>query len=130
MINGMKRMLRAISLLGLTLGLAQPVFADSITYVGTWDSVASGNPVGVGGPGLVAGQKYVIRIAWDNLSTTTDGVDVLNSFFVPSGSTMRTINLSDAGNSLDIFVPMEGLDAGSPFIYTQNETTHFPPYTF
>lgn len=123
-----KTMLRTIYLLGITLALAQTAFAGDITYVGTWDSTASGNPTGVGGPGLVAGQKYVLRISYNNGSTTTDGVDVLDSFFAPSGNTMRTINLNDAGNSLDIFVPMEGLDSGSPFIYTQNEGDHFPAF--
>ena len=125
-----KTILRAIGLLGLMFALAQPASATPMTviYVGTWDSVASGNPIGLGGPGISVGQRYVINITWDDASTTTDGVDVLNSFFLPSGNTMRTIDLTDAGNSLDIFVPMEGLDAGSPFIYTQNESTHFPAF--
>ncbi len=111
---GIKTLLRTICLLVPMLALAQPVSAEDITYVGTWDTTASGNSTGVGGPGMSAGQRYVLRISWDNLSATTDNVDVLTAFFTPSGNLMRTIDLDDPGNSLDIFVPMEGLDAGSP----------------
>jgi hypothetical protein len=52
--------------------------------------------------------------------------NVLTELFTDSGQDMSVIDLNDAGNSLDIFVPMEGLDAGTPFIYAQNESTHFP----
>jgi hypothetical protein len=106
--------------------LSSAVFAAQINviYIGTWDSTGSGNSTGSGGPGLSTGQKYVINISYDDTSTTTNSVDVLDGFFSPSGNTMSTIDLNAAGNSLDIFVPMEGLDAGSPFIYTQNETNH------
>jgi len=123
----MKTLLRTISLLSLTLAMAQPAFAviNSVTYVAGWDSVSSGNPGAVGGPDLVAGQKYVIRISYDDLSTTIDDVDVLDAFFSPSGNLMRTIDLTEGSNSLDIFVPMEGLDSGGPFIYQQDETDHF-----
>ena len=126
--KGMKRLLPTLALLGLALALTQPATADDITYIGTWDSVGSGNPTGSGGPGMAAGQRYVIRISWDNLSAITTGVEVLDSSFSGSGNFMQTINLDDPGNSLDIFVPMEGLDAGSPFIYTQNEGDHFPDF--
>ncbi len=125
--SGTKTLLRMISLLGLTLALAQPAFAviNSVTYVAGWDSVGSGNPGAVGGPDLVVGQKYVIRISYDDSSATTDDVDVLDAFFSPSGNLMRTIDLTEGSNSLDIFVPMEGLDSGGPFIYQQDETDHF-----
>jgi PEP-CTERM motif-containing protein len=125
----MQILFRIIGLLGLTLALTHPANAVNIdiTYVGTWDSISSGNNTS-GGPGLFAGQKYVIRITYDDLSTTTDNVDVLTAFFTPSGNTMSTIDLTNAGNSLDLFVPMEGLDTGSPFIYYQNETDHFPAF--
>ncbi|MCZ6619092.1 MAG: PEP-CTERM sorting domain-containing protein [Gammaproteobacteria bacterium] len=127
---GMKTLMRMIGTLGFALALVSPATAVvmSVTYVGSWDSVSSGNPPGLGGAGVSVGQKYVLRIAWDDISTTTDGVDVLDAFFNPSGNTMRTINLTDTGNSLDIFVPMEGLDAGTPFIYSQDETDHFPAF--
>jgi len=109
-------------------GLASAAIINDVTYVGTWDSVGSGNPLVDGGPGMSPGQRYVVRFSYDLSSTVTQGVDVLTSAFVPSGVTMSTINLNDAGNSLDIFVPMEGLDAGSPLIYSQNEGTHFPQF--
>lgn len=127
----MKISFRAISLLCLTLALIHPAsaVAGDITYIGTWTSPPGpGNPLASGGPGLSTGQRFVIRISYDNSSTTTDNVDVLTSTFTASGSVMRTINLTDAGNSLDLFVPMEGLDSGSPFIYAQNELDHFPSF--
>ena len=85
---GIKTLLRKISLMGLTLALAQPASAEDVTYVGIWDTLASGNPVGMGGPGLAIGQKYVIRISYDNLSLTTDNVPVLTSGFADSGNDM------------------------------------------
>jgi len=112
------------------LFLSSAVFAATIDiiYIGTWDSTGSGNPTGSGGPGLSTGQKYVINISYDDLSAQTNSVDVLNSFFFPSGNTMSTIDLNGPGNALDIFVPMEGLDTSTPFIYTQDETNHFPAF--
>lgn len=102
---------------------ASPV---DVIYIGTWSlAPGSGNGAGVGGPGMAQGQRYVINITYDSVSTVTNGVPVLTGSFTPSGNTMSTIDLSAAGNSLDIFVPMEGFDAGSPFIYVQNETNHF-----
>ncbi|MDF2178070.1 PEP-CTERM sorting domain-containing protein [Aliiglaciecola sp. CAU 1673] len=98
------------------------------TWIGTWGGTGAGNPVGVNGPGMSAGQRFVIRVAYDDASAVTDNVDVLDAFFNPSGELMRTIDLNAAGNSLDIFVPMEGLDAGSPFIYVQSEADHFPAF--
>jgi hypothetical protein len=96
-----------------------------ITYVGTWTlSPGAGNPTGVGGPGMSTGQRYVVRITYDDASITTDNVAMGGS-----GDLMRTINLDAGGNSLDIFVPMEGKDSGSPFVYVQNETNHFPAFT-
>ena len=128
---GLVKMAKLSSAIALTVGilfagLASAAVINDVTYVGTWDSVGSGNPLGVGGPGMSAGQRYVIRFSYDLSSIVTPDVDVLDAFFNPSGEKMSTINLNDAGNSLDIFVPMEGFDAGSPFIYNQNEGTHFP----
>ena len=99
-----------------------------VIYVGTWSSTGSGNPTGVGGPGMSAGQKFVINITYDDTSAVTNNVAVLDSFFGDSGNDMTTVDLSAVGNSLDIFVPMEGLDGGSPFVYNQNETDHFPAF--
>jgi hypothetical protein len=128
MMIGIKTLIRKTGLLGLMLAMAQPAFAaiHDVTYVASWDSVGSGNAVAVGGPGLSVGQKFVIRISYNDISTTIDDVDVLDAFFSPSGNLMRTIDLTEGSNSLDIFVPMEGLDSGGPFIYHQDETDHFP----
>jgi len=124
------RFIRRISVMLAALLVTSATLAATIdvTYVGTWDSTGSGNPTGSGGPGLSVGQKYVIKISYNDLSTATNNVDVLNAFFVPSGDQMTTINLNDGGNSLDIWVPMEGLDGTSPFVYQQNEGNHFPAF--
>lgn len=113
----------------LLLGLASNAVSAAIIeviYVGVWDNTsASANPVGNGGPGVSAGQKYVISFSYDTNSIVTNNVSVPDIALNPTTNLMSTINLSEAGNSLDIYVPMAGLDAGSPFIYTQNETNHF-----
>lgn len=96
-----------------------------VTYIGTWTTApGSGNPVGAGGPGMATGQRYVVRISYDSNSTVINGVPVSGV----AGAQMSTIKLTDASNSLDIFVPMEGLDGGSPFVYAQNESDHFPAF--
>lgn len=100
-----------------TSAFAAPI---DIVYVGTWDSVSGANATGI-----LEDQKYVIRITYDDTSTVSNNVDVLDGGFNASGNLMSTIDLSAAGNSLDVFVPMEAFDAGSPFIYTQDETNHF-----
>lgn len=128
----MEQFVRKIGLIAAAMMLPGIVSVQAatidVTYVGTWDSTGAGNPTGVGGPGMSAGQRFVIRASYDDASARTDNVDVLDAFFSPSGNLMTTINLDDAGNSLDIFVPMEGLDSGSPFIYTQDEGDHFPAF--
>jgi len=116
--------------LGLVAALAaHPAHAAVVnkTWIGTWDATGSGN-VAAGGPGMAAGQRYVVAVSYDDGSAVTSNVDILTGAFTPSGQTMSTINLNDAGNSLNIYVPMEGLDAGSPFIYTQNQGNHFPAF--
>jgi hypothetical protein len=101
------------------------ILTNEIIYVGVWDSTGSGNPTGVGGPGVAAGQKYVIRLSYDDTSIVTNNVAVPDGGGNPTTNLMSTIDLSAPGNSLDIYVPMTGLDTGSPFIYTQDETNHF-----
>jgi hypothetical protein len=121
-INHLGRGFLAAGLLALSsTTFSAPV---DIIYVGTWDNTASGNSTGSGGPGLTVGQKYVIKISYDTAGFT-DNVVVKDAFGNGTNKLMTTVNLQGAGNSLDIFAPMEGLDAGSPFIYTQNETNHF-----
>ena len=97
MIIRIKALIRTLGLLGLALIFAQPASAVpvDIVFVGTWDSTGSGNTA-AGSPGLATGQRYVIRITYDDTSTVTTGVDVLNSFFTPSGDTMQTMDLTDA----------------------------------
>ncbi len=101
--------------------------AISVTKIGTWDSTGSGNSTGSGGPGMFPGQKYVVKIEYDPTSGSNN-VPILDGFFTPSGQTMDVINLQAPGNSIDIFVPMAGLDGSAPYIYTQNETDHFPAF--
>ena len=119
--------LRRAGILLVSTLVAGAVFAApiNVTYIGTWSSTGSGNPAADGGPSISAGQRFVISITYDDASVVTNNVDVPNAFFTPSGASMSTISLQDAGNSLDIFVPMEGFDGASPFVYTQNESNHF-----
>ncbi len=96
-----------------------------VVYVGVWDSVGAGN-FGPGGAGISAGQKYVIALNYDALSIVSNNVAVLDGAFNPTPNLMTTIDLSAPGNSLNIYVPMAGLDtSGNPFIYEQNQSQHF-----
>ncbi|WP_286265895.1 hypothetical protein [Thalassotalea atypica] len=122
----LNRCLVALMLCALSLtNIASAAIIDVI-YVGTWDTVAdTPNSTANGGPGMSVGQKYVIKFSYDDTSTVTNNVAVKDLGFNDTNKSMSTIDLSAAGNSLDIFVPMEGLDAGSPFIYQQDQSNHF-----
>jgi hypothetical protein len=77
------------------------------------------------GPGMAPGQKFVVKISYESTSTVLTR-DVLMESLAPSGQDMFVIELNGGSNTLDIFVPMEGLDSGgTPFIYTQDESDHF-----
>jgi|GEM_PF-6560547 len=111
-------------LLATVSGSASAAIATmDIVYVGVWDSTGFANTL-PGSPGVSAGQKYVISLSYDDTTMVTNGVDVTDLLGNPTGSFMSTIDLSAPGNSLNIYVPMEGLDAGSPFIYTQDANDH------
>ena len=113
-------------LLGATSGVVNAaIIPIDIVYVGVWDSTGSANSVVTGGPGVTAGQKYVITLSYDESSVVTNGVNVTDLGGNPTGNLMSTIDLSAVGNSLNVYVPMAGLDAGAPFIYTQDESDHF-----
>ena len=105
-------------------GMAQAVPVEVIK-IGTWNTATgAGNPLGVGGPGMATGQKYVIKINYDDTSTV-ETRDVVTAGFADSGQDMSVIELTGGSNTLDVFVPMEGLDTSTPFIYTQNDSNHF-----
>lgn len=130
--GGLQLMFRFLIRFALAAGLGgisfgANAFPIDLIKIGTWSGTNSGNPTGVGGPGLAVGQRYVVKISYDSNSTTSTA-NVLTQNFVPSGQDMTTVNLTGVGNSLDIFVPMPAFDAGTPFIYTQNESDHFPSY--
>ncbi len=132
MLKIIRKTASAAAIAGLSLllvaGTSSAAQVDLI-WIGTWDSTGAGNPVGVGGPGLTSGQKYVVKISYDDNSATATA-DVLTEFFTDSGQDMTTVALTGGTNTLDIFVPMEGLDSGGmPFIYNQNESDHFPAFT-
>ena len=101
----------------------------NITKIGTWQASGSGNDTAAptNGPGMATGQKFVVKIQYDDAST-------VNTRFVPTGTVgvttqeMSSITLDGGSNILDIFVPMEGFDGNNgmdPFIYTQNQDDHF-----
>jgi hypothetical protein len=96
-----------------------------VIYVGTWDSTSNYNDDNFGSgisPEIVYGQKYVISISYDDLSAETNNVALFG------GEQVTTVNLQAGLNSLDVYVPMAAYDAGTPFIYTQTETDHFPAF--
>ena len=111
--------------IGLLIAGAVGATPVEIIYVGTWSTPGSGNSTAVGGPGIGVGQKFVVKIVYDDTAMALDDQPIQTAIRTDSGQDMRTVDLSTAGHSIDIFVPMPGLDAGSPFIYTQNENTHF-----
>ena len=123
-----KQFLRSGLLIGLAsiTGMAQAVIVDH-TMIGTWNlAPGSGNPTVAGGPDMATGQKFVIKVQYDTAVSVTR--DVLTGSFTDSGQDMTVIELTGGNNTLDIFVPMEGFDSGSPFIYTQDQDTHFPAF--
>lgn len=125
--QGIKATLIAgVLLLGTASGVANAaIIPIDIVYVGVWDSTGSGNLVATGGPGVAAGQKYVITLSYDESSVVNNGVNVTDLGGAATGNFMSTIDLSAVGNSLNVYVPMAGLDSGTPFIYTQDESDHF-----
>lgn len=114
----------------LSLGFQAAALATQIdvTYVGTWTGPTNpANATGAGGPGMATGQRYVVKASYDDASTVNTTA-VRTEAGAASGQTMSTVDLGAAGNSLQILVPMEGFDAGTPFVYTQTQANHFPAF--
>jgi hypothetical protein len=116
------------ALLFVTSGGSAQAAPISASYVGTWStSPGSGQPGS--GTDLETGQKFVINVTYDTAvtpisSTTSSGftyytVDLAAGAAPPNGG-----GLVSNGNSLDILIPLEGMDAGSPFIYSSDEFDH------
>jgi hypothetical protein len=112
-----KQYLRSSALIALVSfsGMTQATVINVIK-IGTWSTAP--------GADLAPTQKYVVKIKYDDTSTV-DTRDVLTGGFADSGQDMSVIELTGGTNTLDIFVPMEGLDTSTPFIYTQNDSNHF-----
>jgi len=99
-----------------------------LTLIGIW-SENPGSAAPGSGTGLEKGQKFVVNVTYDPAltpitETTVDGftyytVDLAGGAAPPTGGA-----LVPNGNSLDVLIPLEGMDAGSPFIYGQNEFSH------
>lgn len=113
----------------LAAGSAALLFASAaqaaqidLIKIGVWNpsTFGSGNPTSVNGPGLNFGQKYVIKISYDDASATFDR-QLTNSIFTNPSQSITSINLETPNNDLEIFVPMEGLG----IVYTQTEDNHF-----
>lgn len=111
----------------LSAGLLIPAAVNAAmvdaVFVGTWDSVGAANTTGIS-----AGQKFVINLSYDDLSTVNNEF-VRDAFGSNTTNPMDTIDLQAAGNSLDIYVPMLAFDSTSPFIYQQDESTHDTIFT-
>jgi len=108
----------------LFLVASQDVSATPIdlTLIGIW-SENPGTAAPGSGTGLEKGQKFVVNVTYDPdvtpiTETTVDGftyytVDLAAGAAPPTGG-----GLVSNGNSLDVLIPLEGMDAGSPFIYS------------
>jgi hypothetical protein len=117
------------SALWLTLGAsaanATPVSRVDIVIWST--DPGSGQPTS--GTALQKGGKAVIKTTYDPavtplMMTTVNGypywtVDLAGGAAPPNGG-----GLVSNGSSLDILIPLEGMDAGSPFIYASDEFSH------
>ena len=55
------------------------------------------------------GQRYVVRFTYEDLSTVTNNVPVLTSFFTPSGQLMSTIDLTGDWTTWERSEPVEVL---------------------
>jgi hypothetical protein len=96
--------------------------------IGIW-SENPGNAAPGSGTGLEKGQKFVVNVTYDPAvspitETTVNGftyysVDLAGGAAVPNGGGLVT-----NGSSLDVLIPLEGMDAGSPFIYSLDEFSH------
>ena len=124
-----KRYLRSGALVALMAfcGMTQAAVIDVIK-IGTWNvsPAVTGNtpPPGGNGPGMSLNQKFVVKINYNDDPSAVQTRRILTETFGNSGQDMSVIELTGGDNTIDIFVPMEGRDSGSPFIYTQDESTH------
>jgi len=114
-----------LCLVGAPNASATPI---DLTLIGIW-SENPGSAAPGSGTGLEKGQKFVVNVTYDPAvtpitETTVDGfiyytVDLAGGAALPTGG-----GLIPNGNSLDVLIPLEGMDVGSPFIYGQNELSH------
>ncbi|MBW2273771.1 MAG: PEP-CTERM sorting domain-containing protein [Deltaproteobacteria bacterium] len=99
-----------------------------LTVIGIW-STNPGSAAPGSGTGLAKGQKFVVKTTYDPdvtpvTETTVNGftyysVDLAGGGAPPSGG-----GLVSNGNSLDVLIPLEGMDTGTPFIYASDEFSH------
>ncbi len=101
----------------LSVSYAGAVIRDA-TFVGTWNLTPGiGNPVDTGGPGMSRGQKFTIKVSYDDTSTVLTS-DVLTESFTDSGQDMSVIELTGGSNTIEISIPMAGFD-GETRSYTR-----------
>jgi hypothetical protein len=121
---------------GLTndwVGLSEVRFIEDSAYVvdtkvGTW-STNPGSGHASSGTDLQRGGKFVVEAAYDILVTPVGAenfggfpffsVDLAGGAAPPNGG-----GLVSNGNTLDVLIPFEGFDVGTPFIYAQTEFDH------
>ena len=113
-----------VALLAAQNAYATPV---DLTVIGIW-SENSGSGLPASGTDLAKGQKFVVKVSYDDATplteTIVDGftyytVDLASGAAAPTGG-----GLTPNGSSLDVFVPLEGLDTVSPFVYSESELSH------
>ncbi len=111
--------------LGVSAANATPV---SVVRIGIWSTdPATGQPTS--GTDLEKGQKFVIKTTYDTAvtpltMTTVNGYTYWTVALAGGAAPPNGGGLVSNGNSLDILIPLEGMDAGSPFIYSSDEFSH------
>jgi hypothetical protein len=95
-----------------------------VSLTGTWNlPPGSGNSAGIGGPEMTTGDKFTIRIRYDDESSV-QARDIPTELLTASGQMMSVIELTGGDNTVEISVPMAAFDSGTPFVYGQTEATH------
>jgi hypothetical protein len=111
--------LKALLFVCVILGFAAAnAEIHDISFVGTWNlPPGSGNSAGQGGPALSTGDKFTIRVRYDDQSLPVD-TDIPTESQASSGQLMRVIELTGGVNTLEVSVP------GPVFLFEQGEGDH------
>ncbi len=105
--------------------LAIPI---DLTFIGIWSENPGAAAPG-SGTGLAKGQKFVVNVTYDPsvtpiASKTVDGFTYYTADLAGGAAPPNGGGLTPNGSNLDVLIPLEGMDAGSPFIYSIDELDH------